>query len=52
MGGSEGKLKERFLYSIMANKEGECNNLLQVSYKNLFTLTLIPNKHLSNIEIS
>ena len=31
MGASEGKLKEQFLYSIMANKEGRVNDFLTVS---------------------
>jgi len=31
MGASEGKLKEQFLYAIMANKEGRVNDFLTVS---------------------
>ena len=31
MGASEGKLKEQFLYAIMANKEGRVNDFLGVS---------------------
>lgn len=30
MGASEGKLKEQFLYCIMANKEGRVNEFLSV----------------------
>ena len=30
MGGSEGKLKEQFLFAIMANKEGKVNEFLSV----------------------
>jgi hypothetical protein len=31
MGGSEGKLKEQFLFIIMANKEGRVNEFLTVN---------------------
>lgn len=31
MGAKEAKLKEHFLFTIVANREGECANFLSVS---------------------
>jgi hypothetical protein len=34
MGSKESKLKERLLYDIVANREGDLKNLLEVTYTN------------------
>ena len=30
MGSKESKIREQFLFAIVANKEGECRNLIEV----------------------
>lgn len=42
MGAKETKLKEQFLFSIVANKEGDCANFLKVTFRASFTLVEIP----------
>jgi hypothetical protein len=39
MGAKEGKLKEQFLYAIVANKEGEVVNFLKVIFHPLLTIS-------------
>lgn len=45
MGSQEAKLKEQFLFAIVANKEGECANFLKVSdiyHPNAFAILAFP----------
>lgn len=42
MGGKESKLKEKFLFAIVANKEGEVVNFLKVNKTKLMIVLEIP----------